>query len=336
MEATVRAGALSGYIDVTKRLGLNPMELLRFEGLDIAQMADLESRIPAAAACRLLEAAAAKAGCPTLGIQIAETRRQFGAGVINLLLAHKRTLREVMMAVVQYRHLLNEAVAVHVEMVGDTATIREEIVAELRVPTRQAIELAVGVTARHFSVLLGAHWKPRSVHFVHAPPPDTSRHRKFFGCLPIFNSDFNGIVCDAADLDHPNPEADPELVRYAESLANKLDVSGAFVQDVRKTIYLLLPLEQASIAKVAEQLHISVRTLQRNLDKMDVSFSKLIDEVRRELALRYMANPRYSMGRVATLLGYSRQSSFTHWFSAQFGVTPRAWRTDQHAPKQQA
>jgi AraC-like DNA-binding protein len=333
MDSFVRATALSGYLDVTKRLGANPKDLLRLVDLDIAQLANPDNRIPAAAACRLLEMTAERIACPTLGVQIAETRRQFGSGVINLLLAHKRTLREVMMAVIQYRHLLNDAVGVYLEMTGDTATIREEIVTEAGIPMRQSMELAVGVTARHFSMLLGQHWKPRSVHFVHAAPPDLSHHRRLFGCMPVFNSEFNGIVCDIADLNFPNPDADPELVRYAESLADRLNVSGpeAFVQDVRKAIYMLLPLERANVENVADELHLSVRTMQRNLGRMEVSFSQLTDEVRRELALRYMANPRYTMGRVAALLGYSRQSSFTHWFAAQFGVTPSAWRTGSRA-----
>jgi AraC-like DNA-binding protein len=40
-----------------------------------------------------------------------------------------------------------------------------------------------------------------------------------------------------------------------------------------------------------------------------------------------MMNARYPIGRVALLLGYTRQASFTRWFTTQFGKTPSAWRT---------
>ena len=328
METTVRSGSLTGYVEVTRQLGLNPGNFLREVGLDASALADPQTRISAAAACRLLELTAASASCQTLGLQIAETRQKFGFGVIAILLAHKRTLREVLLATVQYRHLLNEALGIYVETAGDTVTIREEIVTEASIAKRQATELAVGIMARHCSAVLGAHWKPRSVHFIHSGPVELHVHRRFFGCPPVFNSDFNGIVCDAADLDRPNPLADPELVRYAESLAAPLNVSGpdAIVMDVRRAIYLLLPLEQASIETIADHLRLGVRTLQRNLDAAGTSFSTLVDEVRHELALRYMANPRYSIGRVGALLGYTRQSSFTHWFTQRFGMTPRLWR----------
>jgi AraC-like DNA-binding protein len=70
-----------------------------------------------------------------------------------------------------------------------------------------------------------------------------------------------------------------------------------------------------------------VRTMQRQLESTGSSFSDLVEEVRRDLAVRYMSNPRYPIGRVAALLGYTQQGSFTVWFAARFGMTPRAWRT---------
>jgi AraC-like DNA-binding protein len=328
MATMVRSVAMTGFFDVAKRVGLNPVELAQEAGIDAAALADPENRIPAAAACALLEHAAEAASCPTFALQMAETRRKFGTGVVNVLLAHKRTLREVLLATAEYRHLVNEALAVYVEDAGDTVTIREELVVDPGVPTHQAIELAVGVLARHSSALLGDHWKPRSVHFVHQGPPSLAFHRRFFGCPLEFGSDFNGFVCAAADLDYPNPAADPELVRYAESLADTLNVAGvdSTSLEVRKAIYLLLPLEQASAELVAAHLRLSVRTMQRQLGLADTSFTRLLEEVRGELAVRYMSNPRYPIGRVSALLGYAQQGSFTNWFNARFGMTPRDWR----------
>lgn len=328
METMLRSVAMSGYFDVTRRLGLNPVELAQQAGIDAAALANPDDRVPVSACCRLLELTAEKAACPTFALQMAETRQRFGTGVINILLAHKRTLREVLLAAAEYRHLLNEALAVYVEDAGATVTIREELVVESGTSTRQAIELALGVLARHSSALLGNHWKPRAVHFTHAPHADLTFHRRFFGCPLEFRSDFNGFVCAAADLDYPNPAADPELVRYAESLAAPLNLSGtaSTALEARKAIYLLLPLEQATLESVARHLRLSVRTMQRQLESTDTSFSDLVEEVRRDLAVRYMSNPRYPIGRVAALLGYSQQGSFTNWFASRFGMTPRDWR----------
>ncbi|WP_233855708.1 AraC family transcriptional regulator [Paraburkholderia sp. HD33-4] len=331
METFARAGALSGYFQVARRHGFNPQALLRQVGLDAATLANPEQRIPVSAGCQLLEASARETKCPTFGLQMAELRQDFDFGVVGMLLAHKRTLREVLLASIQYRHLLNEALGLHIETAAGKVIIREEVVSELDVPTRQATELAVGLLARTCNALLGQGWKPVSVHFAHAAPPDVRPYRRFFGCPVSFNSDFNGIVCAASDLDQPNPNADPELVKYAESLARPLDASRpeSMTDEVRKAIYLLLPLEQASVDQVASHLHLSARTLRRRLETAGTSFSDLLEEVRHNLAIRYLNNSRYPIGGVATLLGYARQASFTRWFTSGFGMTPRAWRTRQ-------
>ena len=59
------------------------------------------------------------------------------------------------------------------------------------------------------------------------------------------------------------------------------------------------------------------RILQRQPDSAGSSFSGIVEEVRRDLAVRYLLNPRYPIGRVAALLGYTNQGSFSAWFQAR-------------------
>ncbi|MNP69715.1 HTH-type transcriptional regulator VirS [compost metagenome] len=97
---------------------------------------------------------------------------------------------------------------------------------------------------------------------------------------------------------------------------------------MRKAIYLLLPMGHATIEQIAQTQGMNVRTLQRRLEEGGVTFSDLINEVRRELVVRYMENPRYSLAQIADMLGYSMPSSFTRWFASQFGQSPASWRSE--------
>jgi AraC-like DNA-binding protein len=328
-----RAAALTSYPQVALRLGLNPHEFMRRFGLDPATLMNREQRIPFASLCQLLEATAAESSTPSVGIQMAEARTAFDFGVIGVLLAHKRTLREVLNAMMHYRHLLNDALGLYVETTGSEVIVREENLCEIGIWPRQTMELAVGVLARTCAAVLGPNWRPASVHFTHAAPADLRIHSRIFGCPLVFESEFNGFVCPASDLDKPNPMADPELVRYAEGLAASASAAGrqTISAEVRNAIYLLLPVEQASTEDVARHLHLSVRSLQRHLEDAGTTFSNLLDEVRQELAVRYMSNERYPIGRVASLLGYTQQASFTQWFSRRFGMAPRTWRATRRA-----
>ncbi|MCM2319564.1 AraC-type DNA-binding protein [Pseudomonas linyingensis] len=331
MTTLARAAILTNYPEVARHLGLNVQNMLSQSGLSASQLGDSTKRIPVAAAINLLEESAHVSGCETFGLRMAELRQLSDFGEVSLLLSHQRTLREALQVIVQYRHLINDSLAIFIEEDGKTVIIREEVVADVPIHSRQAIELAIAVMHRFCAALLGAHWHPISVNFTHEAPADLTVHRRIFGCKLEFGSEFNGIVCPAADLDAANPLANEAMARHARRYLDSLQTEDehSLVFDVRKSIYLLLPMGRATIEQIAQTQGMNVRTLQRRLEEGGATFSELINGVRRDLVIRYLENPGYSLGRIADMLGYSMPSSFTRWFIAQFGMPPAAWRA-QH------
>lgn len=332
MAAFVRAAALRNYAEVARRHGLDPRDMIRRAGLPAGVLADPDQRVPAQKVVTLLERSAEASGCPTFGLQMAEDRQVSDLGVVSLLLDHQPTLRHALQALIDFRHLLNEALALYVEEAGDAVILREEVVTDRPEHWRQATELAVGVLFRLCAAILESSWKPRGVHFTHAAPPDLQVHRRLFlsryGTRLAFDSDFNGIVCAAVDLDRPAPSADPVIARYAQRFVETMPgaEAGSVLLDVRKAIYLFLPMGRATVEQVAEGLGVNVRTLQRRLDEEGASFSDVLNGVRRDLAVRYLESRRHSLARAAELLGYAAPGSFTRWFTGQFGLSPSEWR----------
>ena len=334
MSKLVRAAVLTNYLEVTQYLGFNPRDALAAVGLSRAQLLAPEHRIPIDAAVRLLEDSAAASGCQTFGLSRAESRQLSDFGVVSLLLSHQRTLRDALQVVVHYRHLMNDSLAIFIEEAGKMVIIREEVVTETPMPSRQATELAIGVMFRLCSALLGSHWHPYSVNFMHQAPDNLHLHRRLFGCTLEFGSEFNGIVCSDASLDMTNPNADPAMARYAQSYLDSLQSNQgtSMLFEVRKAIYLLLPMGRATIEQVAQSQGMNVRTLQRRLKDDGCAFNDVINDVRRDLVLRYLDNPNYPLSRIADMLGYSMASSFTRWFISQFGMPPATWRAQKQKP----
>ncbi len=328
MNALVRAATLTNYFEVAQNLGYNPQNLLQRLDLSRSMLSDPDYMIPANAAVRLLEESALESGCPTFGLLMAESRHISNFGAISLLIAHQRTLKDVLSTLIQYRNFLNSSLVIYVEDAGPNVILKEEIISSSIVSPRQAIELALGVLYRMINALIGERWVPYSVNFTHEAPAQLSLHRRIFGVDLNFGSDFNGIVCSAAGLNSLNPGADSKMARYAQTYVDTLTIATekSLVSDVRKAIYLSLPTGRATIEQVAQSLGMNVRSMQRDLAQTDNFFSDLINEVRRDLALRYMENPNFSLSHVAELLGYSMPSSFTRWFSAEFGNSPAIWR----------
>lgn len=328
MTRMVRAAALTNYFEIAQQVDLNPKLLLSEVGLDRTLLSNPDNRVPASLVVNLLEESARRADCLTFGLRMAETRQISDFGAVGLLIAHQPTLREVLLAMINYRHLLNEALTLRVEDVGRNVIIREDVVTDQPVHSRQATELALGVLARAGSALLGSHWKPQRVLFMHEAPRDLQLHRRIFKCKLEFGSQCNGFVCAAADLDYPCSAANPALARYAEQLLQALPKTRdeSIAAEVREAIYLLLPMGRATVEQVAQSLTLNVRTLQRQLEEEGATFSDMINSARRELAIRYIEAGQHSLGHIAELLGYSTQTSFTRWFKNEFGVAPLHWR----------
>lgn len=328
MTAQVRGATLSNFAEVARQAGLNPRALLREAGIDPMVLSEPDMRLPAVRVAVLLENAAAASGWQNFGLRMAESRRLAEFGVVSLLIAHQSTLREGLQTTIRYLHMINEALSIRLGEAGGLVVIREELAFGDPRPTPQSYELAVGALFRMCNALLGPRWRPLTVNFTHKAPAELSVHRRLFGPNVQFESDFNGVVCSGADLDRANPAADARLAQYARRLVESASDEGqaSTAREVRLTAQHLLPLGRASINQVAEAIGVNVRTLQRRLAAEGEEFSAILNEARRDLVLRYMDNPSLSLTQMASLLGYGQLSSFTRWFSAEFGESPSRWR----------
>ena len=249
------------------------------------------------------------------------------------MLSYQQTLRDAIQTIVRYRNIINNSLAIYIEEVGNTVIIREEVVSAESQYSRQSTELALGIMHRFCAALLPNKWRPLSIHFTHNAPKDLSVHKRIFGCSLEFGSEFNGIVCTAAELDTTNPQANTAMAEHAQRFLDILpdDRESSMIFDIRKSIYLLLPMGRATIDQIAQTHGMNVRTLQRRLEVYKTSFSHLINDVRRNLVFRYLQNLNYSLSQVSDILGYSTPSSFTRWFISQFGVAPINWRNKNKA-----
>ena len=328
MTPTIRASALASYGEVARSLGLNPAALMRRVDLDPQALSNPDMRLNARAFGELLELSAAEAGCPTFGLRMAEQRRASDFGPLSLLLTHQPTVRDVLATAVRYSALINDTLTLALEETSGTVVIREEVLAVSPILARQAHELTVGVMVRIFQALIGARWRAVSVHFIHPAPEDLSDHRRIFGDAVVFGCDFNGLVCDAQDLDQANPGADPALAAYARRFVDGM-VAGTDRSDdhaVRGALADLLPTGRATLEQVAARLGLSPRTLQRRLADTNTDFRRLLEEVRVALATRFVESSTLPLTDVAQLLGYSQPATFSRWFLSRFGAPPSVVR----------
>jgi len=82
-----------------------------------------------------------------------------------------------------------------------------------------------------------------------------------------------------------------------------------------------------SLRAIASAMHVSPRTLKRQLAAEGTSFTKIEDEERREKALFLLGSPRLSLKEIADRLGYANLANFSRAFQRWTGHTPGEHRS---------
>lgn len=81
-----------------------------------------------------------------------------------------------------------------------------------------------------------------------------------------------------------------------------------------------------SMTEVAKQLCMSARSLRRRLEDESTSFHDIVDDIRKELALRLIATTDMSTESIADMIGYGDAANFRHAFKRWTGESPRPFR----------
>jgi AraC-like DNA-binding protein len=337
MTNLVRAASLTNYREVAIASGLNPARMLLDAGLDPNVLQEPDLMIPVVRFGQLLQASAEASGNESFGLCMAESRRLSNLGAVGLLIRDQASLRDSLNVLMRYRLVLNSALSWELEEARELVMIRENLIAgSVHQPTRQRTELALGVMIRIIRQQLGADWKPLRVCFEHAAPQDMTVHRRMFGQRIDFGQQFNCIMCTQADLDRPNPSADPAMVRYAQKLLHSVGRSrnSSVPDNARRTILLLMPSGHCGVKQVAEHLGMISRTLQRHLADQDLTFHSIVNDIRKELVVRYVEESDRPLTEVASLLGFAAPSTFSRWYQTQFSCSAKERRAKLRSPCQ--
>jgi AraC-like DNA-binding protein len=181
----------------------------------------------------------------------------------------------------------------------------------------------MGQHVRIFRRLLGEQWLPAGATFVHAPPKSLDTHHRVFGSNVKFDQPANMLLFSRADLDAPNPNADPEMARVIQHYIDGLigEAPAGVSDQVFELASELLPTGRCNIQVVSRQMGVDPRTLQRRLAESGVGFHDIVQKARMGLAAQYIEDSDRPLVEVADMLGFSALSGFSHWHRVHCGCS---------------
>ncbi len=171
----------------------------------------------------------------------------------------------------------------------------------------------------------------QGAQFPFAAPPHADAYRHMFPGGPLlFGTDHAAIRFDAQYLALPLRRDDKALTQMLRSRALQLTVlqyrrDRLLVPQVRQAL-AAHPERAHSADSLADLLHVSPRTLHRQLKEEGAGLQQLKDEVRLERARDLLFRTDRPLKQIAAAVGFRNEKSFSRAFRARVGLSPGEFR----------
>ena len=136
---------------------------------------------------------------------------------------------------------------------------------------------------------------------------------EILGTAIEFGCEHDAVVIDRDVLSVRPHRAPPHATLHIDS-----------ARDVCALIRETLPHERPTKDRISHLMRISARTLQRRLNDWGIPFEELLDDIRKNQAMKLLEDGNVSVLEIAYLLGYSDPAHLTRAFRRWTGVSPRS------------
>jgi len=306
--------------------GIDVNPVLREARLSSEALTSNETRLPFQSVRRLWEVAAVAAGDRSFGVHVAETLPTGAYDVFDYVMSAASTAKEGFSRLTRYIRLIHD----HSNLRLAVEPGHARIVRRVSLPSPQYDEFSLSLLLIRSRQATGSEWKPEFVTFQHEGPDHDGQLTRLFGCPVLFGRREAEIRLEPSVLELRHKRADSRLMdvlcRYADSLVATLPAEGSLLARVSSTIAQQMARELPSLAAVALAVRVPDRTLQRQLAAEGTSYSAIADDVRRNLALKYLGDAGISVAEIAYLLHFTDPTAFHRAFKRWTGESPSRYR----------
>lgn len=328
MTTTIFAPAMDLTWKVIESYGHDPTPLFKAQNIDIRKISDPNARASKAALTAVWVSAAKLIDDPGFGLRSAEFLHPSHLGALGYAWLASTSLRTALNRLSRYAHVIADNIEVDLDEKGDRirVTIREsDVIARMVWASDSSLAIVTTLCRMNY----GAALNPISVDFQHAEPRETGKYFALFRCPVSFSRDADCITLRSDVVDKRLASANPQLAQLSDQvIMQTLGRLGKerIVPRVKSIIIEQLPSGNVSDEKVAVELNMSTRALQRKLQRKETTFKQLLTETRQELADKYIRNNQLSLTEISFMLGFSEISSFSRAFKRWTGESPSDYR----------
>ena len=182
--------------------------------------------------------------------------------------------------------------------------------------------------------LIDSRIQLQAVDLAFAAPAQTESYRLLFEGPIAFSAPQHQVQFDARYLDLPIKRDEAAMKRLLqrplELMVRPYRRDRLLRERVRQLLHSAPGLHTSEA--VATQLHVSARSLHRQLREEGTSLQSIKDDVRQQRACELLARTTKPIKHIATEVGFHNEKSFIRAFKQWMGLSPGEWR-DSSPPK---
>lgn len=326
---TVSVSVLEQMFVYLAARGVDVNEFLTSLGLDPAEIRSPDTRLPVETYLRIQDEAANFTRDACFGLHMGEYAQAGSWSILGYVMMNCKTLGEAFEKSGRYSRIIGNLIEAKAEVHLGKIHVVFFTPPHAPVMSRHCFESTFSSSVRMMRSLSGMHLCPLQVDFIYPQPEETAEYERVFGCPVRFGQKSNALTLDWNIVNLPVRLANPALLshfeQYAQDFLADMERNEEHTRAVTRILLSRLDDETLTIEKVAREMSVSVRTLQKRLEDEGVAFSDLLQNVRERLAKKYLRE-NYSVEQITYLLGFSEPSVFRKAFKKWAGVTPREYR----------
>lgn len=316
-------------LNTLETCGFDPEDVARKAGLDRKLLSNPDARIKIKDMSRLWKIAVEMTGDESLGLRAAENIRPTTFHALGFAIMVSSSLMDAFERLKRFYHIVSDSVEVRFEHGKDTMSFCFNPYDHMPQPSDEAFDMAMASIVSFARLLTNSKLNPVQVDLRRKNPVNPVAFISLFRSPVSFCADSNRIVFKIKDTKKPLAAANAEIARRNDQIV--VDYLARFDKDrmshkVHVKLIDLLPQGEPSFDKLARSMGLSTRSLHRYLQKENVVYREILNDIRKNLAAQYLKQPNLSIIEVAFQLGYSDSSNFTRAFKRWFGVSPKEYR----------
>ena len=191
------------------------------------------------------------------------------------------------------------------------------------------VEMQIGVHLSLQRDVMGPSFVPKEITLTYPRADDFRLVEATTGCKLRFKQPANQFVFERHWMDTPaklgNLTTYTAVVKLCDELLADLSLRTGVAGKIRASLLQDIA-APPTFAATARQLGTTTRTLRRQLQDQGTSFRKLVDELRTQVAVKYLRDTILTNEDIATAMGFSDPANFRHAFRRWTGKTPGEFR----------